>query len=93
MSQPRTNRPGPAPQSAGDDEALLRALRNGDEGVFSELVDRWSGMMLRLALTHIKSQPIAEEIVQEAGSIRTPVLSSDLGAGHRRESGAITSPG
>jgi RNA polymerase sigma-70 factor (ECF subfamily) len=65
MSQPRTNRPGPA-QSAGDDEALLRALLNGDDRVFSELVDRWSGMMLRLALTHIKSQPIAEEIVQEA---------------------------
>jgi RNA polymerase sigma-70 factor (ECF subfamily) len=45
---------------------LLSALREGDEGVFSELVERWSGMMLRLALTQIKSRPIAEEIVQEA---------------------------
>ena len=56
---------GPA-HSAGDDEALLRALRDGDERVFSELVERWSRMMLRLAITHIKSRPIAEEVVQEA---------------------------
>ena len=43
MSQSLTNRSGPA-QSAGDDEALLRALRDGDERTFSELVERWSGL-------------------------------------------------
>ena len=52
--------------TASDDEALLRALRDGDEQVFSELVERWSGVMLRLALTQVKSRAIAEEIVQEA---------------------------
>ena len=65
MSESPTNRSGPA-QGAGDDEALLRALRDGDERTFSELVERWGGIMLRLALTQIRSRTIAEEIVQEA---------------------------
>jgi RNA polymerase sigma-70 factor (ECF subfamily) len=48
-----------------DDGALLKALRQGDERVFSELVERWSGVMLRLALSHVESRAIAEEVVQE----------------------------
>ncbi len=50
----------------GDDDALVRALRTGDERVFSELVERWSGMMLRLALAHVGSRAVAEEVVQES---------------------------
>ena len=49
-----------------DDAALLGALRAGDEQVFCDLVRRWSGPMLRLALAHIASRAIAEEVVQEA---------------------------
>ena len=49
-----------------DDEALLGGLRAGDERVFSALVDRWTGVMLRLALSHVESRAIAEEVVQEA---------------------------
>ena len=49
-----------------DDDALLRALQDGDERVFSDLVERWSGMMLRLALSHVESRAIAEEVVQDA---------------------------
>ena len=49
-----------------DDDAVLRGLREGDERVFSALVDRWSGMMLRLAVTHVESRAIAEEVVQDA---------------------------
>jgi RNA polymerase sigma-70 factor (ECF subfamily) len=48
------------------DEALVRALRAGEEQVFNDLVERWSGMMLRLALAHVDSHAIAEEVVQEA---------------------------
>jgi RNA polymerase sigma-70 factor (ECF subfamily) len=48
------------------DDALLRALRDGDEQVFGGLVDRWSGIMLRLALTHVGNRAIAEEVVQDA---------------------------
>jgi RNA polymerase sigma-70 factor (ECF subfamily) len=49
-----------------DDDALLSALRSGDERVFTELVERWSGMMLRLALSHVETRAVAEEVVQEA---------------------------
>jgi RNA polymerase sigma-70 factor (ECF subfamily) len=49
-----------------DDEAILRALREGDEQVFGELVDRWSQMMLRLALSRVESRAVAEEVVQDA---------------------------
>src|SRR5688500_18163631 len=49
-----------------NDDALLRALREGDERVFSDLVDRWSHMMLRLALSHVDSRAVAEEVVQDA---------------------------
>jgi RNA polymerase sigma-70 factor, ECF subfamily len=41
-------------------------LQNRDERVFSELVERWSSMMLRLALTHLENRAIAEDVVQEA---------------------------
>jgi len=49
-----------------DDDALVRSLRAGDERVFGELVERWSGMMLRVALAHVASRAIAEEVVQDA---------------------------
>jgi RNA polymerase sigma-70 factor (ECF subfamily) len=49
-----------------DDGALLGSLQEGDERVFSALVDRWGGMMLRLALSHVENRAIAEEVVQEA---------------------------
>jgi RNA polymerase sigma-70 factor (ECF subfamily) len=54
------------PQFDRDENALLVSLREGDERVFSCLVDRWSGMMLRLALSHVESRAVAEEVVQEA---------------------------
>jgi RNA polymerase sigma-70 factor (ECF subfamily) len=49
-----------------DDGTLLSALKVGDERVFEELVEHWSGMMLRLALAHVESRAIAEEVVQDA---------------------------
>jgi RNA polymerase sigma-70 factor (ECF subfamily) len=42
------------------------ALRAGDEERFTELVDRWSAPMLRLALARVGSRAVAEEVVQEA---------------------------
>jgi RNA polymerase sigma-70 factor (ECF subfamily) len=41
-------------------------LQRGEERVFSQLVDEWGGMMLRLALTHVERRAVAEEVVQEA---------------------------
>jgi RNA polymerase sigma-70 factor (ECF subfamily) len=49
-----------------DDDALLGALRRGEERVFRELVERWSGVMLRLALSQVQSRDVAEDVVQDA---------------------------
>ena len=64
MSVRSSNRPGP--HINRDDDALLSALKEGDERVFAELVEGWSGMMLRLALAHVENRAIAEDVVQDA---------------------------
>jgi RNA polymerase sigma-70 factor (ECF subfamily) len=48
------------------EDAVVEGLRAGDERVFAELVRDWSGVMLRLALVHVPSRAVAEEVVQEA---------------------------
>jgi RNA polymerase sigma-70 factor, ECF subfamily len=58
---PRSRREHGAP-----DEALLDALREGDETAFVTLVNRYSPLMLRVALTHVRTRGVAEEVVQEA---------------------------
>lgn len=49
-----------------DEDALLDRIRSGDERLFDQLVRRWSGLMLRLALVHVGSHAAAEDVVQEA---------------------------
>jgi RNA polymerase sigma-70 factor, ECF subfamily len=53
--------PGPA-----EDLELLAALRAGDEAAFAALVDRLYGVMLHLAVVHVGSRSVAEEVVQDA---------------------------
>jgi RNA polymerase sigma-70 factor (ECF subfamily) len=48
-----------------DEQALVSALRAGDEQAFAALVDGWSGWMLRLAREFVPSPAVAEEVVQE----------------------------
>src|SRR4051812_11460016 len=48
------------------DQALLDRLRAGDEDAFMTLVDRYGPLMLRIALTHVRTRAVAEEVVQEA---------------------------
>jgi RNA polymerase sigma-70 factor (ECF subfamily) len=50
----------------GDDENLVTALRRGDEGAFTTLVDRHSPAMIRVAMAYVPSRASAEEAVQEA---------------------------
>lgn len=50
---------------AGDELALIEALRRGDENAFASLVDAYSGPLLRLALSHVPSRAVAEEVVQD----------------------------
>ena len=52
-------------QAARDDDELVRALRTGDEGAFVALVRRYNGLMLHVALGHVRTRAIAEEVVQE----------------------------
>jgi RNA polymerase sigma-70 factor (ECF subfamily) len=47
------------------DEQLLVALRQGDEGAFCALVGRYHRSMVRVALSFVPSQAVAEEVVQD----------------------------
>ena len=48
------------------DVDLVDALRRGEERAFLQLVGRYQASMLRLSMTVVRSQAIAEEVVQEA---------------------------
>lgn len=52
--------------SASEEAALLARLRAGDERAFEELIERNHGTMLAVARTYVKTQAVAEEVVQEA---------------------------
>ena len=62
----RSSDPSPPVWHEPGDQALLKSLREGDERVFAALVERWSGVMLRLALTRVESRTVAEDVVQDA---------------------------
>jgi len=49
-----------------DDADLLDRLRAGEEAAFQELVERYGPLMLRIARSHVPSQAVAEDVVQEA---------------------------
>lgn len=50
---------------AGDETALISALRAGDQNAFADLVDRHTPAMLRVARGYVPSQEHAEDVVQE----------------------------
>ena len=47
------------------DGALVARLRSGEEAAFAELVERYSGTVMRLARVYVPSTAVAEEVVQE----------------------------
>jgi RNA polymerase sigma-70 factor (ECF subfamily) len=49
-----------------EDAELLTRLRAGDEDAFMTLVDKYGPVMLRIALSHVRTRAVAEEVVQEA---------------------------
>ena len=55
----------PIQQPEDPDAELLSRLRAGDEAAFTELVDRWSAPMLRVAISHTRMRALAEEAVQD----------------------------
>lgn len=54
----------PKPKWA-DEQTLVSALREGDEAAFGFLLDTYHGPLLRLAMAHVPSRAVAEEVVQE----------------------------
>ena len=52
-------------RTAGDEAALVAALKDGDESAFVDLVDLHTAAMLRVARGYVPSREIAEEVVQE----------------------------
>jgi len=54
------------PTPTDTDAELLVRLRCGDEDAFLELVDRYGPVMLRVALSYVRTQSVAEEVVQDA---------------------------
>jgi RNA polymerase sigma-70 factor, ECF subfamily len=48
-----------------EDEGLVSALRAGDEQAFIGLVRRHQALMLRIALGYVRTEAVAEEVVQE----------------------------
>jgi RNA polymerase sigma-70 factor (ECF subfamily) len=54
-----------SPATLPDERRLLEGLRNGEEAAFTELVEAYGPMLLRLALMHVPSRAVAEEVVQE----------------------------
>jgi RNA polymerase sigma-70 factor, ECF subfamily len=47
----------------GDERELVEALRRGDEAAFARLVDEYTPALMRLALMHVPSRAVAEEVV------------------------------
>jgi RNA polymerase sigma-70 factor, ECF subfamily len=51
------------PNALGDDEELLAALRSGGEEAFRKVVEAYGPFLMRLALAHVPSRAVAEEVV------------------------------
>ncbi len=60
--------PGRRARSRSDarDRALVEALRAGDEASFEELVERYNGSLVRIAMMYVGDRAVAEEVAQEA---------------------------
>jgi len=51
--------------TAGDEAAMVAALKDGDESAFAGLVELQTPAMLRVARGYVPNREIAEEVVQE----------------------------
>lgn len=51
--------------ATADDQRIIAGLRAGDEAVFTEMVDRYNGSLVRVAMRYVPSRAVAEEVVQD----------------------------
>jgi RNA polymerase sigma-70 factor, ECF subfamily len=54
-----------AATTAADEQALVAALRAGDEAAFSHLLDRHHNTLIAVALHYVRQREVAEEVAQE----------------------------
>src|SRR5918992_1942298 len=47
------------------DRDLVTRLKDGDESAFAELISDYSPSLMRVALAHVRTRAVAEEVVQE----------------------------
>jgi RNA polymerase sigma-70 factor (ECF subfamily) len=47
------------------DTDLVARLKDGDEAAFAELISDYSPSLMRVALAHVRTRAVAEEVVQE----------------------------
>jgi len=60
------NRPVKNPDTKwANEQALIEGLKNGNEEAFGFLLDTYYGQLLRVAMSHVSSRAVAEEVVQE----------------------------
>lgn len=51
--------------TSADDQRIIAGLRAGDDAVFIEMVERYNGSLVRVAMRYVPSRAIAEEVVQD----------------------------
>jgi RNA polymerase sigma-70 factor (ECF subfamily) len=61
----RAVRSAPDSHAVAEDHRLLEAMRNGNEGAFIALVERYQAPLARLAMVYVGDPAVAEEVVQE----------------------------
>ena len=48
-----------------DEQRLIESLKAGDERAFAHLLDEYSSALFRVAMTHVGTRAVAEEVVQD----------------------------
>ena len=51
--------------ATADDQRIIAGLRAGNETTFTEMVDRYNGSLVRVAMRYVPSRAVAEEVVQD----------------------------
>jgi RNA polymerase sigma-70 factor (ECF subfamily) len=51
--------------ATADDQRIIAGLRAGNEAVFAEMVDKYHGSLVRVAMRYTPSRAVAEEVVQD----------------------------
>src|SRR5438034_298654 len=68
----------PEPTAAADEQALVEALRGGDEAAFEALLERHHGTMIAVALNYVRDRAVAEAVATLPESPRLIITLRDV---------------